>query len=59
MSSRERQLWTEFVRKRERRKDDKPRRPRTEKKPKVSQAEFDAALDDLTRAAPAPKRRYT
>ena len=32
MSSRERQLWTEFVRKREGRKDEKPARKRRAKK---------------------------
>jgi hypothetical protein len=57
MSSRERQLWTEFVRKREERKDDKPRRPRTRKKPELSQAERDAALDDLTGSCRASRSR--
>jgi hypothetical protein len=52
MRNRERQLWTEFVRKREERKDKKPRKSRVEKKPKVSQAELEAVLDDLTREAP-------
>jgi hypothetical protein len=45
------------VRRREERKDKKPRRPRAKKKPEVSQAERDAALGDLTSAAPAPERR--
>jgi len=44
------------VRQMEERKDKKPRRPRTKKRPEASQAELDAALDDLTRAAPAPTR---
>ena len=52
MCNRERQLWTEYVRQMEERKDKKPRRPRTKKRPEASQAELDAALDDLTRAAP-------
>ena len=55
MRNRERQQWT--VRQLEERKRDKPRRPRAKKKPEVSQAERDAALDDLTSAAPAPERR--
>jgi hypothetical protein len=49
MSSRERQLWTEFVRKREERKADNPTRKRRPKKP--APAELDAALDDLTTEA--------
>ena len=57
MRNRERQQWTEFVRKREERKDDKPRKPRTRKKLEPSQTELDAVLDDLTGAAPAPERR--
>ena len=52
MRNRECQLWTDYVRKREERKDKKPRRPRAKKKPEASQAERDAALDDLTGAAP-------
>ena len=52
MRNRERQLWTEFVRRMEERKDKKPRKPRAKKKPEASQAERDAALDDLTGAAP-------
>ena len=52
MRNRERQQWT--VRQLEERKRDKPRRPRAKKKPEVSLAERDAALDDLTSAAPAP-----
>ena len=54
MRNRERQQWTEYVRQLEERKRDKPRKPRAKKKPEVSQAERDAALDDLTSAAPAP-----
>ena len=33
MRNRERQLWTEFVRRMEERKDKKPRKPRAKKKP--------------------------
>ena len=51
MSSRERQLWTEFVRKREARKDDKPARRRRAKKPEPTPAELEAVLDDLTTEA--------
>ena len=51
MSSRERQLWTEFVRKREGRKDEKPARKRRAKKPQPTPAELEAALDDLTTEA--------
>jgi hypothetical protein len=47
MSSRERQLWTEFVRKREQRKDEKPARKRRSKRPEPTPAELEAALDDL------------
>jgi hypothetical protein len=56
MRNRERQAWTEYVRQREERKDKKPRKPRAKKRPEPSQAERDAALDDLTGAAPAQKR---
>jgi len=49
MSSRERQLWTEFVRQREERKDEKQARKRRAKKPQPTPAELEAALDDLTR----------
>ena len=56
MRNRERQQWTEYVRRREERKDKKPGRPRTRKKPEPSQAERGIALDDLTGAAPALKR---
>jgi len=47
MSSRERQLWTEFVRKREGRKDEKPARKRCSKRPEPTPAELEATLDDL------------
>jgi hypothetical protein len=57
MRNRERQQWTEYVRKMEERKDKKPRRPRAKKKPEASQAERDAALDDLIGAAPATRSR--
>jgi len=47
MNSRELQLWTEFVRKREGRKDEKQARKRRAKKPQPTPAELEAALDDL------------
>jgi len=48
MRDRERQLWTEFVRKREEHKDEEPARKRRSKKPpRFSLAELEAALDDL------------
>jgi hypothetical protein len=48
-SSRERQMWTEHVRKLEERKNEKKvKRPRAKKKPEPSPAELEAALDDLT-----------
>jgi hypothetical protein len=52
MRDRERQLWTEYVRRLEERKDKKPSKPRAKKRPRPSQAECDAALDDLTGVAP-------
>ena len=51
MSSRERQLWTEFVRKREERKDEKPARKRRAKKPQPTPAELEQALDSLVTEA--------
>ena len=57
MRNRERQQWTDYVRQLEERKDKKPGTARTKKKPRPSQAECDAVLDDLTGVAPAPKRR--
>jgi hypothetical protein len=57
MRDRERQAWTEYVRQLEERKDKKPSKPRVKKKPQPLQAELDAALDDLTSAAPPPERR--
>jgi hypothetical protein len=51
MSGRERQLWTEFVRKREERKDEKPARKRRSKQPQPTPAELEAELDDLTKEA--------
>ena len=51
MSSRERQLWTEFVRKREGRKDEKPARKRRAKKPQPTPAELERALDSLVTEA--------
>ena len=48
MSSQERQLWTEFVRKREGRKNEKPARKGRAKQPEPAPAELEAALDDLT-----------
>src|SRR5262249_34237106 len=47
MSGRERQLWTEFVRKREERKDEKQARKRRAKKPEPTPAELEQALNDL------------
>jgi len=49
-SSRDRQAWIAFVEKRESEK--KAKRPRA-KTPEVSQAELEAALDDLTTEARA------
>jgi hypothetical protein len=52
MSSRERQLWTEFVRQREERNDERQTRKRRAKKgPEPTPAELEAALDDLTTEA--------
>jgi len=51
MSSRERQLWTEFVRKREGRKDDNPARKRRPRKSEPTPAELEAALDSLVTEA--------
>jgi hypothetical protein len=50
MSGRERQLWTEFVCKREASHSaDKPaRKQRAKKPPLFTPAELEAALDDLT-----------
>jgi hypothetical protein len=47
-SSRERELWSAFVRQREEGKVDKPARKRRAKKPEPpTQAENDAVLDEL------------
>ena len=52
MSSRERQLWTEYVRQREAREDDKPaRKRRAKKQPEPTPAELEAALDSLVTEA--------
>jgi hypothetical protein len=51
MRNRERQQWTEYVRRMEERRDKKPRKSRAKKRRAASQAELDAALDDLIRAA--------
>jgi len=51
MSGWEHQLWTEFVRKREERKDEKQARKRRAKKPQPTPVELEAVLDDLTREA--------
>ena len=51
MSGRERQLWTEFVCRREERKDEKQARKRRAKKPQPTPVELEAVLDDLTREA--------
>jgi len=50
MSSRERQLWTEFVCKREGRKDDKSARKRRAKKPQPTPAELDELTTEATRS---------
>ena len=50
MSSRKRQRWTEFIRRREAKPQpqaDKPARKRRSKKPQPTPAELEAALDDL------------
>jgi hypothetical protein len=52
MSGRERQLWTEFVRKREERKGEKQARKRRAKKPQPTPVGLEAALDDLTNEEP-------
>ena len=52
MSSRELQLWTEFVRKREERRDEKPARKRRAKRSEPTPAELEAALDGLTNEEP-------
>ena len=52
MSGRERQLWTEFVCKREERKDEKQAKKRRAKKPQPTPAGLEAALDDLTNEEP-------
>jgi hypothetical protein len=57
MSGRERQLWTEFVRKREERKDEKPARKRRTKKPQPTPAEREAVLDDLVARYDARRSR--
>ena len=60
MSGRERQQWTEYVRQREGRKDEKPvRKWRSKKQPLFSPADLETSLDDLIteatrRAQPAP-----
>jgi len=51
MSGRERQLWTEFVCKREERRDGKRVSQKRLRKGELSPAEREAALDDLTREA--------
>jgi hypothetical protein len=52
MNSRERQIWTEFVRKREECKSEKRASKRRAKKPGPTPAELEAALDDLTKEEP-------
>jgi hypothetical protein len=51
MSGRERQLWTEFVRKREQRRDGKRASQKRLRKGELSPAEREAALEDLVREA--------
>jgi len=53
-ANRERQLWIEFVRKREagpQSQDGKPTRKRRSKTPQPTPAELEAALDELVREA--------
>ena len=57
MSSRERQLWTEFVRKRKECKDEKLARKPRAKKPQPTPAELEAALDDLVAEATQSDQR--
>jgi hypothetical protein len=57
MNSRELQLWTEFVRKREGRKDEKQARKRRAKKPQPTPAEREAVLDDLVARYDARRSR--
>jgi hypothetical protein len=57
MSGRERQLWTEFVRKREERKGEKQARKRRAKKPQPTPAEREAVLDDLVARYDARRSR--
>ena len=49
MSDRERQLWTEYVRQLEARKNAKPARKRRATKPEPTPQELEDALDDLVR----------
>ena len=51
MRDRERQQWTEYVRRMEAKKGKKPRAPRAKKQSGPSPAELEAALDDPTREA--------
>jgi hypothetical protein len=53
MRKRERQQWTEYVRRMEARKGEKPTRKRRAKKqrPQPAPAELEATLDDLIREA--------
>jgi len=54
--TRERQLWTDYVRRIGERKEDKRgRRRRAKKKSEVPQAELEAALDDLTKDPPSER----
>jgi len=53
MSDRERQLWTEFVRKREQRKDGKRARKPRARKGETPPAAMEAELDDLVKEAEA------
>jgi len=52
MSGRERQLWTEFVRKREERKDEKQARKRRAKKPQPTPAELDDLVGSVKESKP-------
>jgi hypothetical protein len=55
MRDRERQQWTEYVRRMEEKEDKKTRKLRAKKPPKVSPAEFEQALDDLVREEAASR----
>jgi sugar-specific transcriptional regulator TrmB len=47
MRDRERQQWTEYVRRLEEKKGKKPRKPHAKKPPEVSPAELEQTLNEL------------